>query len=361
MPDDSKPKKEDTTPKAKTGTTDNPLIFISHDSRDGDLAEAFANLLQDASGGILKSFRSSDKKGTAGIEFGAEWYRTIMDRLDNATDVVALLTARSLNRPWILYETGVAKGKLDTTVLGLALGVPLNKVSTGPFAQFQNSDDDQDSITKLVLQLIRRHPQAAPREEAVKRQVQAFLDDIKELLKDRTGKDTEGDAQRVGASDESPVAKLFEEVKVLVRGMPERVAQELDGGRGSRKMRMRHFSPRMLGEFARMSSDGDNAIGMLMVLSYVRDDFPWIYDLGLEHYRATLTGDPDSAEMSYRRLRHAFEMIFHGPIEIMIDSPQAHESMIILRQIMEDHDDLFFQLGKRGRRRPTSKPSSSDD
>ena len=42
----------------KRVATENPLVFISHDSRDADLAEAFGNLLTDASGGILKSFRS---------------------------------------------------------------------------------------------------------------------------------------------------------------------------------------------------------------------------------------------------------------------------------------------------------------
>ena len=121
-------------PELKRRTTESPLVFISHDSRDADLAEAFGNLLTDASGGILKSFRSSDRKGTAGIEYGQEWYRAIMQKLDDATDVVALLTARSINRPWILYETGVAKGKLEANdrVFGIALGVPLDEAATGP-------------------------------------------------------------------------------------------------------------------------------------------------------------------------------------------------------------------------------------
>jgi hypothetical protein len=118
---------------------------ISHDSRDADLAEEFGNLLSDVSGGTLKSFRSSDHKGTAGIEFGAEWYQAIMTKLGDATDVVALLTQSSINRPWILYEAGVAKGKLDTIVFGLAIGVPLEKVSTGPFGQFQNCSDEETS------------------------------------------------------------------------------------------------------------------------------------------------------------------------------------------------------------------------
>src|SRR5882724_2442909 len=100
-----------------------PLIFVSHDHRDASLAEAFTNLLTDASGGFLKSFRSSDRKGGAGIEFGAEWYSEIMSKINDATDVVALLTPNSLDRPWILYEAGVAKGKLDKPVFGVVMGI----------------------------------------------------------------------------------------------------------------------------------------------------------------------------------------------------------------------------------------------
>jgi hypothetical protein len=171
-----------------------PLVFISHDTRDADIAEAFADLLQDASGGVLRSFRSSDRKGTSGIEFGAEWYLAIMERLKDATDVVALLTEQSLGRPWLLYEAGVAKGRLDAVVFGLAVGVPLDRASVGPFAQFQNSSDDEDSLTKLVLQLIRRNPDANPREEAVRRQVVAFRASSEQLLRKRP---------KQGAPDES--------------------------------------------------------------------------------------------------------------------------------------------------------------
>jgi len=94
-----------------------PLVFISHDTRDAELAEEFSNLLKSASAGALKSFRSSDKKGTQGIEYGQEWYPAIMDKIDEASDVVCLLTQHSVDRPWILYEAGVAKGKLDKKLL----------------------------------------------------------------------------------------------------------------------------------------------------------------------------------------------------------------------------------------------------
>src|SRR5690349_16075614 len=105
--------------------THRSLIFISHDSRDSALAEAFANLLSDASGGVLKTFRSSDRKGFSGIAFGAEWYATVMARLAEATDVVALITKNSVNRPWILYEVGVARGRSDVPAFGVVFGLSL--------------------------------------------------------------------------------------------------------------------------------------------------------------------------------------------------------------------------------------------
>ena len=118
------------------------LVFISHDTRDAEIAESFSKLLSSVSAGVLKSFRSSDKKGTQGMEYGVEWYPEIMRKLDEASDIVCLLTHNSVNRPWILYEAGVAKGKLNNTVLGVAVGIPLNKANNGPFAQFQNCGDD---------------------------------------------------------------------------------------------------------------------------------------------------------------------------------------------------------------------------
>src|SRR3989442_16024067 len=136
-------------------TVSTPLVFISHDARDAELAEAFGKLLKSVSAGMIKTFRSSDKKGAEGIDFGDEWYKRLMAKLQSTSDVVCLFTERSLDRPWILFEAGVAKGKLNTPVVGVALGVPLSRITAGPFYQFQNMDDSEADLTKLVHQLAR--------------------------------------------------------------------------------------------------------------------------------------------------------------------------------------------------------------
>lgn len=334
---------------AKRTATENPLVFISHDSRDADLAEAFGNLLTDASGGILKSFRSSDRKGTAGIEYGQEWYRAIMQKLDDATDVVALLTTFSVNRPWILYEAGVAKGKLTANdrVLGIALGVSLDEAATGPFAQFQNSPDEEDAITGLVLQLIRRHPQAAPRDEAVRRQVQAFRQTVATLLKDRKKEPSQPTAR----VDETSVAKFFEEIKVLVRDVPDRVASELgDESRVRRMRKRRRFHPMMFEELLHhpmFRESADHAgLPILMMFSLLRDDYPWLYELGIQLYRAIESGNPKGIERARRTIVNTIEMTHRGPFVEMMGGPGDDEAMMALHHFVHSLE-RFIRMPKR--------------
>lgn len=323
-----------------------PTVFISHDNRDADLAESFGNLLTDVSGGILKPFCSSDKKGTRGIEFGEEWFKTIMGKLSDATDVVALLTQHSIDRPWILYEAGVAKGKLGTTVFGVSIGVPLEKASSGPFAQFQNCADDEDSLTKLAIQLIKRNPDASPREEAVRTHVAAFRVNVAELMKKR-GKTDHGDGTE--KVDETTIAKLFEEVKVMFRTLPDNLEEKLSRSikRGAFR-RERELHPMMIEElmFHPMFEDKFESpgLGWLIFISMFRDDLPWFYELGLELYKALESQNPDFIALSARKIRASFEVCMHSPMGEMIMGSEDNRSMRVLRHLPEMMDHYLRRL-----------------
>jgi hypothetical protein len=284
-----------------------PLVFISHDTRDATLAEMFGNLLTDASGGIVKSFRSSDKKGTTGIQFGAEWYTTIMAKIGDASDVVALLTHHSIDRPWILYEAGVAKGKLNTTVFGLAVGIPLDKASGGPFAQFQNSGDDEDSLTKLVLQLIQKNPDASPREEAVRRQVKAFRESIQAEIKNSAKTKPETQEEM----NETAVAKMFEEVKVMFGELPERMRHYLRKGVLPNVRR-----PRIDQEMAEglLLRERPNPMQWLIFIVVFRETLPWIYDLGMEFYRAMMSQKTLEIRRAQRNLQELMGYLENSPL-----------------------------------------------
>ena len=351
MPEQEKPGKGENVAAAS------PLIFISHDSRDAELAEAFSKLLRSVSAGMLKSFRSSDKKGAEGIEFGDEWYKRLMEKLQTASDVVCLFTERSLDRPWILYEAGVAKGKMQAPVHGIALGVPLNRVTTGPFYQFQNLDDSEESLTKLVLQLARRVPTLEPDADVVKAQVITFKESTDKVLERLSTRKPKAEPEQA-----DPTAKLFEELKVMYRDLPSRIADRLEERDSPRRRRWRRFHPMMFDQMLHMLGEPDDPIGILAAASLLRDDFPWLYEVYAEAYRAVKSGEFESVERAMSRVRRATEMMMSGPMGEMFEprSREDHMMSMELPKMIEHTLSRCLEQRKAVSSRPPPKRSKPD-
>jgi len=306
--------------------------------------------------GMVKSFRSSDRHGTEGFQYGDEWYNRLMEKLDKASDVVCLFTRRSLNPPWILYEAGVAKGKLGTRVYGVALGVPLGQVSAGPFYQFENCQDDEDGLTGLVMQLLRQLPTADPDGEAILPQVQTFRAHVKEILAamSEEGGEDEGDAD----SGEASVARLFEEMKVLLRDLPSRFEERLAEGAGPvRRRRPRRFHPMMIEEMAHMMGGKapEPFLGILIIASLFRDDVPWLYEIGMEAYRTAKSGSPKEAERALRTFRRAAEVTTQG--QFMEESGMdPGEAEMMLGELPRVLNHIVEREMRRVRRRAPTEP-----
>lgn len=261
-----------------------------------------------------------------------------MAKLNDATDVVALLTPSSIDRPWILYEAGVAKGKLNTTVFGIALGIPLPKASVGPFAQFQNCADDQESLTKLVLQLIRRNPDANPREEAVARQVAAFLEAVQTMFKKRSGKS----GATTQEMDATTVAKLFEEVKVMFRDLPQKVGDQLP----VRRRRMRKFHPMIMEELFEIGrSEGVPIEGSWLLLAPLfRDDAPWLYELAMDVYRAICAKNKARIEEAWNRMQSTVRMAGHSRFMFELEERGDQDMFMMFRHFPEFFEQMMPNL-----------------
>ena len=205
-----------------------PLIFISHDSRDAKIAEAFCGLLEKSSLGILQTFCSSDRTGQRGIEFGALWFSTVLNKLSSASEVVCLLTPRSINRPWILYEAGVAVGKRNTPVQGVVLGISLNEANQGPFAQLQNCPGDPEAIVALIVKMIRRLiPNSQPSKDLIGTQTEIFIKDISSLQKGTEKETLLPKSTEDQVVDTSLTARMLEEIKEVVNSLPARLEERL--------------------------------------------------------------------------------------------------------------------------------------
>jgi hypothetical protein len=330
-------------------------VFISHDSRDADLAEAFDHLLTDASGGVIRTFRSSDQTGRAGIDYGEDWFSKITRVLTDASDVVALLTPNSVGRPWILFEAGFAVGQRGTKVYGIALGVPFAKATNGPFARFQNCEAKEETLTTVVLDLIHRNQNATPREEAVRRQVKAFLADIDPLLKQRAQAGTEPEEM-----DATAAAKLFEEVKVMFRDLPARVEGHLREHGMTR--RRRHLHPMMFEEIfhvARVESGENLGAAWLFIASFLRDDIPWLSEAALQLHRAYQGGDMQQVESAQTNIRALLRMMRHSRMSMrgFDDDEEAYMFLRHVPEMLEQSGLLPPTQEKKSRRVKEQTPS----
>lgn len=337
---DRKVETKEILPKSKT-----PLVFISHDTRDSELAEEFGNLLRSASTGALKSFRSSDKKATQGIEYGSEWYPAIMEKIDEATDVVCLLTHNSVDRPWILYEAGVAKGKLNTKVIGVALGIPLSAAIKGPFAQFQNLDDATASLTKLVFELVKKVPGLDPDEHIVRTLVETFKNKSTEIIAKSPKSPTEKEKKE--NIDETSVVKIFEEVKMMFEDLPSRIENRV----APDFRRKRNFHPMMMEELLHMGKGANSHIPILMALSIYKNDFPWIYEIGNETLKLIQTKKSQKEkENAVREFLDIFEFTFRHPMmrEMSMHSKEYHMMFRETQHIFEKYFHRYLSAPSIG-------------
>ncbi len=337
-------KQEELTPK-----TVNPMVFISHDTRDAELAEAFSNLLKSVSAGVLKSFRTSDRRGNQGIEYGVEWYPEIIKNIQGASDVVCLLTQRSVNRPWILFEAGMAKGKLDTPILGVALGIELKDASTGPFAQFQNCGDDDDSLTKLVFQLVNRVPNSEPDRDTIKFQVGKFKQSVATILEriqsGEASPPTNASNQKVQDIENSS-AKLFEEIKIMFQDLPSRIDRSTLSGTRKRRRRVH---PGMIDELIHFSQNP--RLGVRMALTLYREPLPWVYDAGCALLDKLWAAKSDESRNKLRlELEELLSISTTNPFvkELLVDDEEEHMLLrelprLIIRAVQRD-SRLFSDL-----------------
>jgi hypothetical protein len=203
----------------------------------------------------------------------------------------------------------VVKGKLDTPVHGVALGIPLQNASTGPFAQFQNSDDSEDALTQLVMQLVRRIPNSEPDREVVKTQVVAFREKSLPMVAN-----DEASPATSAETDTTSVAKIFEEVKVMFQDLPGRIERRLDPDFAPNVKRRRRYPPHMMYEMLHMMErDVPDGIALIIVASQFRDEFPWIYDLAFDAYRRLAAKEPGALE-TLSGLEKIFHMTLRHPM-----------------------------------------------
>ena len=132
-------------------------IFLSHSSIDRIIADALRTLLHEWFGkGVAVEF-SSDQKAGGGIPPGDKWLPWINKKIKAADKTYVLLTPNSLNKPWVLWESGAAAGVAlagneSSRVVPITFGISNNEIPS-PFSNTQHVRGDTKE-TGGILRLL---------------------------------------------------------------------------------------------------------------------------------------------------------------------------------------------------------------
>ena len=132
--------------------------------------------------------------------------------------------------------------------------------------------------------------------------------------------------------EDTSIAKLFEEVKLMFKDLPSRIDRKLDPETMLR--RRRRFHPGMWEELMHHSFKlGDPYMGFLLIISLCRDDMPWLYEMGMETYRTLKASKTKSEKQkALSSFSHSIELLHHPMFYEM--GARSEEAYIMTKEIM---------------------------
>ena len=269
------------------------------------------------------------------IKAGERWSAKVAEELAATNFGVICVTKDSINAPWLLFEAGaLAKSMDDGKVIPLLLDVDVKEIS-GPLAQFQAKKVEKNGIYEVITSI--NKVAASPVPEARLNQL------FESLWSSLDSKVSEIPKDSVPAKQSRPQNEILEELVSGFRGLEMRIRETSDFGSSNKRRRVRHMHPEMIMHMSHRVGEGPHdPIHILFLVSSLREDIPWFYELGIEAYKALKSGDSDASTlMTYRKFMEAVDMLLRGPF---LDEIGADKRTYMMLQ--ESLSMLEFNFGK---------------
>jgi hypothetical protein len=239
------------------------------------------------------------------IDKGARWSTDIAKELDNSTFGILCVTRENMNAPWLSFEAGALSKTMDKSFVSPFLFDIKRSEVNGPILQFQSTIFQKEDIKKLVFTLnkacgqgnitdarlekafdvwfptleqqlnalrnINDEPEEAKKTESSRAQTSEILEEILDLARNN---------QKLLRNPELRPDEMVNDIKKLLMEVTIRNEKYFEAGTPRHP---RRIHPGFVEEMLNRQGEGeDNYFGILLILSLLKNDFPWIYDLGKE-------------------------------------------------------------------------------
>lgn len=340
-------------------------VFLSW---SGDLSHKTALIFRDWLPSVIQSvvpYVSSED-----IDKGARWSTDIAKELEDSTYGILCVTKENVHAPWLTFEAGALSKTMEkSSVSPFLFDIKRSEVS-GPILQFQSTIFEKEDLKKLVSSLNKACGAENLSEERLEKAFSVWYptleDQLNGLLSTKPNVpvvDPENEAinssaeileeildltrsnQKLLRNPEGEFVKEFESIKLGI----ERISKRINVDEESRNLRRsRKLRPMFIDELIHVSPRFDkNFTGFQIAISLFRDDFPWLYDAGIDLVRIlrgrSSTQEKNSAASAFFEL---VDFTFQHPMVREICMPDKElwlmgkEMPRILRRSLERHLDI---------------------
>lgn len=347
-------------------------VFISW---SGERSHAVALSLKNFIGDIIQSVTPfvSDEDITS----GERWNTRIREELQENQYGILSITNDNKEAPWLLFEAGaLSNSNQNIPVVPFLFDVEPSELTGSPLLQFQATIYyNKENVWKLVADINEACGENKLDNDRLKRAFDRCYDEFASALKkavpeSNEPKDTESDKthaileelldltrgnQKLLSNTEAQGASISPQIEQLVDRF------DWQAGKGGGTLRWRNMRKMMLEEV--LHSPWRNH-GLLIILSLLREDLPWIYETGKDVLDAIKAEAP---LVIIKRLTSEFEELIDftcdNPIFSLKDDREEYMLMRKLPMMMVEYAQRrrTFESDSRPSRRKLAKPPILDE
>ncbi len=241
------------------------------------------------------------------IDKGARWSTDIATELEDSTFGILCVTKNNITAPWLTFEAGALSKTMDKAFVSPFLFDIKRSEVDGPILQFQSTIFEKEDIKKLLKTLNKACGEEKLADERLDKAFDVWYPTLEGELKKIQPIAEENDSennqvhessgneileeilelarlnQKLLRSPDSRYAKEIEHMSMILMELQEKLSNRDEGI--LRKRRRKHH-PIFIEELLHISSRlENNYTGLQVILSLFRNDYPWLYDAGLDLVR----------------------------------------------------------------------------
>lgn len=274
------------------------------------------------------------------IDKGARWSTDIAAELADSTFGILCVTKENLTAPWLTFEAGALSKTMDKSFVSPFLFNIKRSEVDGPILQFQSTVFEKEDIKKLLKTLNKACGDEKLTDGRLDKAFDVWYPTLEEELNKIQEPEVLSDDVK-NQNHESPNNEILEEIlelsrlnQKLLRNPDVRYAKEIEQMSMmlmelrerlsereeyiSRPKRRRNH-PMFIEELLHVSSRFEkNFTGLQIALSLFRNDYPWLYDSGIDLVRTL------RSKASQREKDEAVE-VYMALVEFTFEHPVMRE------------------------------------